>query len=81
MVAAAYNSLETLVLLLELEANPNLLDNKEQPALYHALLTETPDVILQLLAITNKGLESCFLASKYFSFLRLGVAFISTSLR
>ena len=60
MTAAQFSSMETLTTLLELGSNPNHLDHQDQPALYHALVSETMPVILKLLNVTNNGLKSCF---------------------
>ena len=62
MRAAGYSALETVTVLLSLGANPDHLDDKNQPALYHALVTEVTPVILKLLTVTNNGLKSCFKA-------------------
>ena len=58
MAAAQFNSMETVTVLLDLGANPNYLDHHQQPALYHALVTEVTPVILKLLNVTTNGLKA-----------------------
>ena len=60
MEAAWKSSLETLNVLLTLGADPNILNNRGQTALWFALDSNNLATVKKLLPVSNRGLESVF---------------------
>ena len=53
--AAVAGGVETVHCLLQLGADPNLLDGEGRPALYSAIKTGDLDCVEMLVGVTNKG--------------------------
>ena len=72
--AALQGCVETVHCLLQLGADPNLLDSNGRPALYYALVAGDVDCVEVLIGVTNKGdYHSVFDNIQELTVLRVGV--------
>ena len=60
MEAAWKSSLETIDVLLRLGADPNILNNYGQSALWYALDSNNLATVKKLLPVSNSGMEAVF---------------------
>ena len=72
--AAVYGGVETVHCLLQLGADPNLLNSYGRPALYGALQAGDVDCVEMLIGVTNKGdHHSIFVNNQESVVFRIGV--------